>query len=73
MQTANANRLRELRTGRELELYDLAPIVRRSPAQISRYETGESEIPVSIAKLLATYYGVTLDYLLGVDLDKEAA
>ena len=32
----------------------------------ARYETGEREIPLNIAILLAKYYGISLDYLSGL-------
>jgi transcriptional regulator with XRE-family HTH domain len=71
MKTANANRLRELREQRGLQLYDVATIVRRSQAQVSRYETGQSETPARVIRLLAKHYGVSAEFLMGWDDDGQ--
>jgi len=34
-----------------------------------RYETGERELPLNVAILLAKQYGVSLDYLAGLTED----
>ncbi|HIS75635.1 MAG TPA: helix-turn-helix transcriptional regulator [Candidatus Merdivicinus excrementipullorum] len=36
-----------------------------------RYETGKNEIPVSFAIILARYYDVTTDYLLGLTKERK--
>ncbi len=36
-----------------------------------RYESGEREIPLNIAILLARYYGVSPDYLAGLSQKKK--
>ena len=36
-----------------------------------RYESGEREIPLNIAILLAEYYNVSLDYLAGLKNNKQ--
>lgn len=73
MQVKNGNRLRELREAKGLELYDIAAHVRKSEPMISRYERGESEPPLPILRRLASFYGVTVEYLMGWDQDLEPA
>ena len=75
MQDGNAkNRLRELREKRSLKLYDIAALIRRDPATISRWENGETAtIPDDIKLKLAEYYGVSPAYLMGWENDSKAA
>jgi transcriptional regulator with XRE-family HTH domain len=66
------NRLRELRQGRELELYDISVKLRVSSATISRWERGVSAIPDDAKASLAALFGVTRAYLMGWDEDGSA-
>ena len=40
--------------------------------QYHRYETGESEIPLSFAISLAKYYNVSIDYIAGLTNEKTS-
>lgn len=74
MQTASPkNRLKSLREERGLELYDIAAVVRKSVAMVSRYESGQSEIPGDVMRTLAQYYGVTVEYAMGWDREEAPA
>lgn len=38
-----------------------------SRSNVSRWESGENEPSLSMAKRLCAYYGITADYLLGLE------
>lgn len=59
------NRLRELRKSKGLSLRDLAKIVNMSYSNIASIERGEVLLKEDTAKIFASYFNVTLDYLLG--------
>ena len=61
-----AERLKELRTDKGLSLRELAKLVNLSFSAIAQWEN-ESRIPNAEAVvILAKFFGVTTDYLLGV-------
>ena len=60
-------RLAELREDHDLSQAEMAKILRVSQATYSRYETGRWDIPSQTLSALARYYGVSVDYLLGLD------
>lgn len=39
--------------------------------QYSRYERGERDIPLDVLVILAKYYNVSCDYILGLTNDKQ--
>ena len=57
--------LRELREDKDLKQFDVAHIVGTSQQYYSKYETGEHELPVRALIILADYFGVSADYILG--------
>ena len=57
--------LREMREDRDIKQYVIAELLNMSQQQYSRYETGESELPLRALAVLADYYGVSADYLMG--------
>lgn len=59
------SRLKDIREDNDLTQSEIAKILFTSQRQYSRWETGFSEIPVSILVLLANYYDVSLDWLTG--------
>ena len=59
------NRLRDLREDRDLKQKDLAQIPKIHQTTYSDYELGRLNIPVSALHMLADFYGVSIDYLLG--------
>ena len=60
-----APRLRELRKERDLSQKSLADAVGVDRTAIAKYETGASGAKAEMLEKLATFFGVTTDYLLG--------
>lgn len=60
------DRLKELREERGLYQKDIAKILNTSQKQYSRYETGERTMPIFQIKILAEYYDVSMDYIVGI-------
>lgn len=58
-------RLKELREGRGLSQHKLAIDLKLNQNTISRYETGTREADYATLILLADYFDVSIDYLLG--------
>ena len=59
-------RIRDLREDADLSQREISEIINMHKTTYARYETGEREIPLNIAVLLAKYYKVSLDYLAGL-------
>ena len=57
--------LRDMREDRDLKQSDIAEMIGTTQQQYSKYETGESELPLRAFQILADYYGVSADYLMG--------
>lgn len=53
-------RIQTLRKLRNISGVKLADLIGISQAQISRYETGENEVPLSILELICSVLGITL-------------
>lgn len=73
------NRLRELRVERELLQSDIAKLINKSERTVGFYETGERDMNTETLAILANFFNVSIDYLLGksdirnpekTDLDK---
>ena len=58
-------RLKELRTSRNLSLQELADIVNMSKSSVYMWETGEREPGLEILEAIADYFNVDYDYLIG--------
>ena len=65
------NRLRDIREDRDLKQRDLAELLKVHQTTYSDYELGRLNIPVSSLHLLADFYQVSVDYLLGRTSQKE--
>ena len=59
-------RLRSLRESAGLTQTDVAELLGMQQNQYSRYERGERELPMHLFVTLAKYYGVSLDYMVGL-------
>lgn len=59
------NRLRDLREDRDLKQKQLADILQVHQTTYSDYELGRLNIPVPALHILADFYNVSIDYLLG--------
>lgn len=66
------SRLKELREAAELSQRKIAEELHMHKTTYTRYETGERELPLNIAILIAKYYNVSLDYLAGITNKKAS-
>ena len=64
-------RIRNMREDRDMKQKDVASLLNVSQATYSRYESGFLDIPSSVLIVLSEYYGVSVDYLLGLTDKKE--
>lgn len=63
-------RIKDIREDRDKSQTEIAEILGMKQQQYARYESGLQEIPVHHLITLAEYYGVSLDYLVGLS-DKK--
>lgn len=67
------NRLRQVRLSKGMNQKELAEALNLSQAAISGYETGKYDPGMKIWKLIAEYFGVSVDYLIeDVPTDKKS-
>ena len=59
--------LRELREDRDLKQYTIARVLGTTQQVYSRYENGLNEMPIRHLRTLCQYYGVSADYILGIE------
>lgn len=59
------NRIKELRTNKNMTQSELGKIVNVQKSAISKYEKNRAEPSMDILRKLANYFNVTTDYLLG--------
>ena len=59
-------RVRDLREDHNLKQRDMAKILNCSQQVYSNYELGQRDIPTETLISLSAYYGVSVDYLLGL-------
>lgn len=64
-------RIRDLREDKDLKQREVAALLLCDQSLYSKYERGERELPLHLAVQLAEFYGVSVDYLVG--LTDEAA
>lgn len=62
-----AQRLRELRQEKGLSMKQLAKELDTTDAAISNWENEINEPKISYLKAIAQYFGVSADYLLGIE------
>ena len=65
-------RIEDLRIDHDLTQQDVADLLFCQREVYRRYEKGLREIPLSYAIILAQYYHVSLDYLVGLTDEKES-
>ena len=68
-----ANRFRELRESRGLNQTQVGELANVAQSAVSKWERGESEPPQGTLRILADFYGVSIDYLLGREPETERA
>ena len=59
--------IRELREDRDLRQADVAALLHTTQQVYSRYENGVNELPIRHLITLCRYYGVSADYVLGLE------
>lgn len=63
--TKFSERLRQLRTARDLSQMDFAKLIGMSKSSINMYERGEREPGLETLEKIADYFNIDMDYLLG--------
>ena len=58
-------RIRDLRADHDLNQTQVAHLLNMSQTGYSKYETGSNDVPTAVLIMLARYYCVSVDYLLG--------
>lgn len=64
-------RLEDLRIDHDMTQQDIANLLNCQREVYRRYEKGTRELPLSYAIILAQYYKVSLDYLVGLSDNKN--
>ncbi len=64
-------RLRDLREDKDMNQTEIAALLHTSQTVYSRYERGFQTIPVEHLLILADFYDVSVDYILGRTKDKK--
>ena len=64
-------RIRNLREDRDLKQIELALLLNCTQACYSNYENGRRDIPSEVWIKLSAFYGVSVDYLLGLTNEKQ--
>jgi len=59
-------RIRDLREDRDLTQKQMAKALNCSQQVYSNYELGQRDIPTDILIKLSRFYGVSVDYILGI-------
>lgn len=59
------NRLKKLRIEKGVMAKELAEYLNITYRQYQRYETGTTDPPISKIALLADYFNISIDYLIG--------
>ena len=67
----NLSRLRDIRKDRDLSQKDIAKVLNTSQVQYRRYEMGIRLLPIDKLVMLANYYNVSTDYLLGLTNERK--
>ena len=59
-------RIRDLREDRDLKQFEIAEYLMCDQSLYSKYEREDRELPLRLAIMLAEFYGVSIDYLVGL-------
>ena len=60
-------RIRDLREDNDLTQAEVAKVIRTTQQQYSKIENGKSDISGEKLIILAKFYNVTVDYILGIE------
>lgn len=67
----NTNNIKLLRKTNNIKQEDTAILLKTTQEQYSRYERGERIIPIDRLSILAKYYNVSIDYLVGLTNERK--
>ncbi len=67
MKPIYVKRMRDLREDHDKTQAEIAEILGTSQTMYARYERNANELPIRHLVVLCRYYGVSADYLLGLD------
>lgn len=59
-------KIRDLREDRDLSQAKIAKVLKTTQQQYSKIETGKADISGEKLKLLAEFYNISVDYILGL-------
>ena len=62
-----AKRMRDLREDHDKTQQEIAEVLGTSQTMYARYERGANELPIRHLITLCRYYGVSADYMLGIE------
>ncbi|MCD3194207.1 helix-turn-helix transcriptional regulator [Clostridium botulinum C] len=65
-------RLKQLRTDKNLTLDELKDYLNTTKASLSRYENNKREPKIDFANKVASFFNVSLDYILGATDEKHS-
>ena len=65
-------RIRDLREARDLSQTEIAKVIKTTQQQYSKIESGRSDISGEKLILLAEFYNVSTDYILGLTKEPKA-
>ena len=60
------DRIRDLRVDRDFTQAQIAEVIKTTQQQYSKIETGKADISGEKLKLLAIFYNISVDYILGL-------
>lgn len=64
-------RIKDLREDRDLTQAQIAAVIKTTQQQYSKIENGKADISGEKLILLAEFYGVSVDYLLGISKESK--
>lgn len=64
-------RIRDLREDHDLTQKQISDYLKCDQSLYSKYERGVRQVPLNIIAALAMYYGVTVDYIIGLSEHKK--
>ena len=64
-------RIRDLREDRDLKQKELAAYLQCTQVAYSYYELGKRDVPSDVLIRLSAFYGVSVDYLLGLTDERK--
>lgn len=71
MNVITGERLRALREDSDLTQREIAAMLNCSQVSYSHYEIGRRDIPIDYLVILADFYNVSVDYILGLTESKQ--